>query len=319
MKDGIYSGKNDLTIEQYHDNKTHVSASALKHLRKSAKHFRAYYEKEQERKTHFDFGNAFEIALIDPDRFEDRVKLIDSDAKAAEVMRLRNEPIEAQLAELTASKEVDEKKINTLKKKLISSPTRAKEFTDWKAQQLDTDKYVIEQNGSESFATIKKMLESCYEDAVIQKLIKQCDYQCSVFWTDSETGLKLKTRPDAPIVDKNIIVDVKTALDASPTEFARAAAKHDYPIQAVMQIDGCIQSGLMSKVDTYYWLVVEKAAPYCAVLYKFTKEDREWVSDLYRHWLKILAEAKEKDIYPGYQQLSESRYGIIDLQLGIKH
>src|SRR5690348_3667881 len=63
MKDGIYT---DISIKDYHENRTHISATQLKYANKSLKHFYSYINGQLEKPqgSHFDFGNAFELALL---------------------------------------------------------------------------------------------------------------------------------------------------------------------------------------------------------------------------------------------------------------
>jgi len=155
------------------------------------------------------------------------------------------------------------------------------------------------------------MLESCYADAVIQKLIKNIEYQYSIYWTDKETGLNLKTRPDICKSKKNIIVDVKTTLKGSPDKFSKDLSNYDYPLQACMQIDGVLQSGFMPQVDNYFWLVIEKEPPYSATLYEFDKEDIRWCMDEYNYVKGLAARAISENKFPSYSQKADNKYGIL--------
>lgn len=281
MNNGIYT---DLSIRDYHDNKTHISASSVKKAKSSLKDFYHYLKKEQERKVHFDFGNVFEIALLEPLKITEKVAIFDH-TKRPEIERNFN---------------------STLNKK-------------WKNKffEENKDKYIINyHDDKDSFHQIEQMVASCKANAVINKLISNIDYQMSVFWTDKETGLNLKTRPDIVKSKKNIIVDVKTCKDASPRGFVRDAIKLDYPIQAAMQIDGCIKGGIMDKVDSYFWLAVQKTAPFHAELYEFEIEDRENVEVLlYRKVLQKIAQAKEQNLYPGFSDRSYNSYGVLPFMM----
>jgi hypothetical protein len=60
---GIYD---HINIDEYHADSEYLSSSSLKESAKSLKHFKHYLDtKDKERKSHFDFGNAFELALMD--------------------------------------------------------------------------------------------------------------------------------------------------------------------------------------------------------------------------------------------------------------
>lgn len=273
MKDGIFD---NISIEDYHGDKEYFSASGLKLAKKSLKMFKLFIDGklDNEKKSHFDFGNAFELALLDRKNFANII-----------VYDPNNRPDQSK--GITS-------KINQ----------------EWKKNLFDTERYVINAEGKESMHVIFEMLESCYADAVISKLIKNIEYQYSIFWTD-ESGLKLKTRPDICKSKKNIIVDVKTTIDGSPEKFSKDMSNYDYPFQAVMQMDGAVKSGFMDKVDVYYWLVVEKEPPYSATLYEFNPEDIRWVYDEYQYVLNCVNEALSKDHFPSYSYRADNKYGIL--------
>lgn len=284
MKDGVFD---NISIEDYHNDKEYFSASGLKLAKKSLKLFKMYLDGkvdatgsvEQEKKIHFDFGNAFEIALLDRDNFDRLVTVYSEDERPEHDKSIKSN-------------------INQ----------------EWKRNIFSSDKYVINSKGKESLYVIHEMLSSCYADAVINKLIKNIEYQYSIYWTDSN-GLKLKTRPDICKSKKNIIVDVKTTLDGSPEKFSKDSANYDYPFQAVMQIDGVVKSGFMDKVDVYYWLVVEKQPPYSATLYEFPPEDIKWVFDEYMYVLNSVKEAIDKNNFPSYSYRADNKYGILSMNI----
>lgn len=279
MKNGIYT---KLTIEDYHANKTHYSSTGVKHAKRSLKDFWYYKQGHYDHGhvSHFDFGNAMELALLDHSEFVDKVEIFDADQRP----------------------EADKTFGSKLNK-------------EWKQDFFDNaqseNKYVINKEGDNSFEIIECILDSVYRDAVIQKLIKNIDYQSSIFWTDEKTGLNLKTRPDVIKSEKNAIIDIKTTLDASPEKFKRDLSNYDYPIQAIMQIDGVINGGLMEKVDYYFWLVLEKNPPYSAQLYEFALEDRVMIEEHYRFLLSRISRADELNFYPGYTDRADNEHGII--------
>lgn len=288
MNNGVYT---DLSINEYHANTTHLSATSLKIARRSLKEFDWYRRglMPRDEKSSFDFGNAFELALLSPVEFSERVAI----------------PKDSQwIAEAMAIKDYD--------KPRNSSPyqERLKEF-----KESNKGKYVIAETGPESYETIKHMLASAYADIVINTLIKNIEYQMSLFWTDQESGLNLKTRPDICKTKKNIVVNVKTIEDGHPQSFSRDLAKYEYPLQACLEIRGCIESGLMPSVDEYYWLVFEKKPPYCATLYRFDESDiRAFDTDL-QYLLNRVAKAQDQELYPGYSDKADNQWGILKAEI----
>lgn len=289
MNNGIYT---DISIEDYHKNRTHISATQIKRAKRSLKELHWYLtgKIESEYKAHFDFGNAFELALLDPKGFDKDVAILQTEYWKDQAL-----------------KEKPDLKIPTLSAKYKGLKSYFESKND--------GKYLIPDTGKYSFESIECMLESCHQDRVIQALIENTEYQLSLFWTDESSGLNLKTRPDICKRKKNVIINLKTAIDGSPSSFSRDLANYDYPLQACVEICGCIESGLMPQVDNYFWLVVEKEPPFNATIYEFSPDDIKWCMDDYEYRLNRIKLAKEKDFYPGYTDKADNEYGILTAEI----
>lgn len=290
ISNGIYT---DVHIDDYHANKTHYSASGIKHAKNSLKEWYFYlegYYSDDKRKSHFDFGNACELAVLDKVGFDNNVAIWND------------------------SYYVQEAKIDNPK---LVSPRASKFYKDHKAEffKNNESKYIINDKGRDSFECIEHIITECYQNAVINKLIHNIEYQYSCFWTDEATGLSLKTRPDICRIKNDIIIDVKTTDNANPDKWWRKACDFDYPLQAIMQIDGVQKSGLIPKVKKYYWLVLEKVAPFSAVLYEFDTSDWASMFDGYSFLLQKIADAQNKNKFPSYGDRADNEYGILPLRI----
>lgn len=289
MTDGVYT---DISIEDYHANKTHVSSTVLKYAKESLKHYDWYKRGllQQSAKSHFDFGNAFELALLSPDEYLKKVAIMPENDWLAEI-----------------------KEGNPDVKTWRNTSIYKLRYSEWMAE--NSGKYIINENGNESFETIEEMLSSCYQDKVIQGLIKNTEYQLSLFWTDPVSGIKLKTRPDICKRKKNVIVNLKTTLDGSPEAFSKDINKYDYALQACIESLGCVASGIMPDVDNYFWLVVEKVAPFNATIYEFAKSDLEACMDNLEFLLNRIAKAEKQNLWPGYSDKSDNEHGILTAKI----
>lgn len=287
-EDGIYS---DITIEDYHHSKG-ISATTIKWARESLKHYDWYRRGliTVEKKPHYDFGNAFELALLAHEEYLKKVAVI-PDSEWIEVV-MQDDP------------KIVSPRGTKLYKKLSE---------EWHAQQ--DGKYLIQETGKESFETIEEMLSSCYQDKVIQALIKNTEYQLSLYWTDPDTGIQLKTRPDFCKRKKNVIVNLKTTEDGSPEGFARDIGKFNYGLQAAIETRGAVATGLMETVDTYLWLVVEKVPPFNASLYEFDKVDAQFFDDELSFLLGKIKKAKDEKFYPGYSDFADNEHGILTAKI----
>jgi len=289
MEDGIYD---NITIEAYHENKTHLSATQIKLAKRSLKELdwtrRGLIQQEQ--KKHFDFGNSFELALLSPVEFSEKVAILKDSQWVQEA--LKENP-------------------NLSKPRASGAYQKAhREFLIGRE-----DMYKIPDTGQESYETIKAMLESCFADKIIQGLIRNTEYQLSLFWTDDETGLKMKTRPDICKRKKNVVINVKTVLDGSPKAFSKDLANYEYPLQACVEISGCQASGLMTSVDNYFWLVVEKLPPFNATIYEFALDDIKASMDELDYLKHKVVKARDENFFPGYSDRADNEHGILTAQI----
>lgn len=291
MTEGIHT---DISIKDYHAAKG-VSATGIKLAKKSLSLWRWWQTHPQEWKQHFDFGNAAELALLDKEVFKKEVAILQTKSWTEKAD-------EAQI-----------KKTGWPYAKPKASAIYKAEESKFEAE--NEGKYLIPDVGPHSFEYIEYMLESCYKDSVIQKLISGIEYQLSLCWTHDETGLLMRARPDICKRKKNVIVNLKTTDDGSPKEFARTLANYDYPLQAAVEIMGCLRTGLMPAVDNYFWLVLEKLPPFNATIYEFQKQDIEYAFDELDYVLRKIAKAEKEKLYPGYTDRAENEHGILTAEI----
>jgi hypothetical protein len=303
MKDGIHE---NISIGEYHANNFIVSSTGIKKAKNSSRDFAHYLLQPQDNKSCFDFGNAFELALMD---------------------KVNGSNLFQQEVAITNHKEWCEIVLNENPK--IKQPTSTNHYKELlkEFQQENSGKYIIdERSETENSEVLNNMVLSVLNDEVIRKVLKNSGYQKSLVWTDARTGLRIKTRPDVEKENskgKVIVVDIKTTQDASPSAFARQAANLDYPLQAITQIEGVLKTGLHKKVDDYFWLAVEKKAPYHYGLYRFSQSDWDFLRTSYEFYLTRCAQVlntigKKRDEmnYTDFKSYGEvTQYGVIDLEL----
>ncbi len=270
IPDGVYY---DMPIDIYHKNITHDSASTIKPAFESMAHYKANKQFKKEYKSHFDFGNAFELSLTDYESFNDEVAIFDPSDRP-------------------------NKQANFGQKK----------NKEWKENFYieNRDKLIIPVSGADSFDVLTILKRNFYEHRTATTLLSNSNYQTSVFWTCRFTGLKLKTRPDFWKFSKErgvpIISDLKTDKGTTKDRHFKTIRDRNYPIQAVMQLDGLWQSGLIPSITSarYFWIFACKNLPYNTEVYEFDASDIELFLEVYRLKLQELKVAKDKNIFMSY-------------------
>lgn len=229
-----------------------ISSSALKAAKSSTRDFLWYYDKPKTSASHFDFGNAVELWLIDKPSFHEKVAILDESKR----------PFPDKNYQTRANK-------------------------DWKDEfyEANADKYIIPSIGSDSFATCMELEQLAMMHPAYDMLLGK-NYQDPFRWTCPVTGLKRYARTDLFDAENGIIIDIKTD---GKGDFQKACVNNDYLLQAFDQIIGAVESGKMAEVNEYFWFVLSKEEPYFVDVYKLNIEDTLRVEESYWSTLRRLA------------------------------
>ena len=139
-----------------------------------------------------------------------------------------------------------------------------------KAGKEEWSKFIAENAGkfildAEAFDEIQSFNRAIINDGTAAELVNGGLVEKSLYWTDKDTGMLCKARPD--IYHSNMVVDLKTAADASPNTFERAIYQRGYHIQCAM-IHEALKNICSINMKDFVFLVVEKSEPYPIGIYK---------------------------------------------------
>lgn len=122
----------------------------------------------------------------------------------------------------------------------------------------------------------------------------------SLFWTDPETGIELKARPDF-FRDAHQVIDVKSTADAGYQSFKKDIGNYMYHVQAAVYLDGASHI-FDRKFDEFIILAVEKEPPYAVNCFLLEESAINEGCALYYKALKTLAECMKTGVYPAYPE-----------------
>lgn len=128
--------------------------------------------------------------------------------------------------------------------------------------------------------------------------------ELSAYWRDKKTGALCRCRPDWWRHD-GIVIDLKTARDASPEGFSKSIQGWRYHVQAAFYLDGIAHARAAGGVDmpaprAFVFIGVEKTAPYAVGVYTLDAQSLEIGRREYREDLATYAECRGADVWPGY-------------------
>lgn len=224
-----------------------------------------------------DFGKAFHMAFLEPDRFDDVYAVMPQDAPA-DLRRFRDakKPSPATLASIDWWDNFTAK--NAGKVFLTSAA-----MTDCRGMAESLRRLPIE------FGDVK---------ITGGELLALCDTEVSVYWLDEDTGIQCKLRADLFSEELAFAGDLKSARSASRASFSRAINSRRYHVAHAHYCEGFRAVGCPLK--SFALFPVEKARPYVAASWHVdsASEERGWA--LRQRAMKRLKQCLDTGRWPGY-------------------
>jgi exodeoxyribonuclease VIII len=263
--------RDDLSNEQYHALKTHVSSSSLRKFPKSGKTFYWSYNTVEEPKECQEFGTAFHQASLEPDAFE----------KLHAVMPKFMDPEKGTVLHANTNMYKDMKKAW-----LAEHPGR----TILTQKRYDEMRWMLDSFNS-------------HPDAV--KLMKRGIAERSGLYHDPETGIPCRIRPDWHNEKLSCIVDIKTtSKEIGKRSFSKILEKDRFDISLAMYAEGTELISGVPVLDTAI-IVVQTVKPYECAVYPLTKRARALGEMDYHVALSELAESLKTDKWSARQKRME--------------
>ncbi|MCT2591092.1 PD-(D/E)XK nuclease-like domain-containing protein [Streptomyces sp. N2-109] len=124
----------------------------------------------------------------------------------------------------------------------------------------------------------------------------------SIFWTDRDTGIKRKARPDwvKQLPGLTLCVDYKTAADASPDGVSKAVQDHGYHQQAAWYLDGLEAAGMADDGSRFIFVFQMKTAPYLVTVRELDPQSLDIGRAKNRRALRVYADCQRTGTWPDW-------------------
>lgn len=153
--------------------------------------------------------------------------------------------------------------------------------------------------------TAWRQADALREVPAVAELLAEGHAEQSVYWRDAAHGLLLKCRPDwrTPVQHGRgvVLLDVKTAIDASPEGFSSACAKWAYHLQAAWYCEG-VAAATGLEVHGMVFGVVEPEYPHAGASYMLSDEALQHGRELGAKARVMYRDCLERGEWPGYPQ-----------------
>lgn len=174
-------------------------------------------------------------------------------------------------------------------RRTTAGKARAKELNEDSRTKID----------EETWGEVSRWRDAVASDRIAAQYLRGLTPEVPMFWTDPETGIRCKGRPDGLIVaGDTTIVGLKTAEDVRIHHFQRKAARLGYHLQWAFYHDGARECGHDVRAPMVE-IVVEKNPPYDVVVFEIHDDTIDDGRIAYRDALKTLADSRERGDFRG--------------------
>lgn len=264
----------DLPPEEYHNDRSRMSSSGIVKMLHSPRQFLKFWSgyEEDEDADHFRIGRAAHLMLLEPKKFREIYVV---------------EPVHQGWTK-------DGKPTTSTNAQSVKDAAAAWLLAQPKGACIVTQ---------EELDDIVGMIESVLEHPVACEMLKSGKPETTLRWTDRETGIRCKARPDYLVNDRNgdlHLIDFKTTRDIRAGIFSADAHRLRYGTRMAFYHDGVVEA-LGRQPKTITLIAAEKKSPYEAAVYPL---DDSWFENgqrEYRHSMKLLEKCLKTGKWPAQQ------------------
>lgn len=263
----------------------YISKSGLTLLKQSPAHFK-YGEPPAETPDML-FGRMYHCFILQPEKFEKEYFILE-----------------------------EEEIINSLLLKGFKSPRSTGEYKAWMKdiEEKASGKTIISKADFERLKEMReRLMEHPYTKMLLSSGIAEQGIMGKIQTSVGEIGVKFI--PDQRNDKKRIILELKTARNASRKEFPKEAVKHDYHIQAAMYSDLMELFYGDNRPVKFFFIVQEKEKPYAFNLFEPSAQFIQQGRYEYQLLMQLYKYCLDNDYWPGYQVFCSNKYGIEEMKL----
>ena len=275
IKDLKFTKSDSDTNEHYHS-QPGISASGLKLMKQSPAHYRESKENQKEQTDAMWFGELYHTFILEIERFYQDYTVVNPEERPEQRYGMNA-------------------KANAAWFESFNNPVRTETHEQLKAMR-------------------DVLFRHPYAKALLTKGEAEHSYYCELD-IGASNQIQARFRPDHVRHDKRIVVDLKTAQDASVDGFRKASANYEYQIQAALYSDLMeLVTGETLGYD-FFFVAQEKTPPYCFNIFQASPQMLSIGRYEYEILLMLYSYCEETCKWPGYQVFCQNRFGVNELSL----
>lgn len=148
------------------------------------------------------------------------------------------------------------------------------------------------------FDAVQQMVAKARLHPRVAELLGHGNAERSLFWTDKQTGVPCRARPDW--LRDDCLVDYKTTTSVAPAHIAKAVAEFGYHSQASWYLDASSELGLLPADAPFYFIFQAKAPPHLIKIVELDDRALAIGGERNAYAREIFRDCTESGIWPGY-------------------
>src|SRR5438477_1003574 len=148
---------------------------------------------------------------------------------------------------------------------------------------------------------VRAITRSIRAHPIASEAFRGGEAEMTLIWSDPETGVRCKARPDYLPAHGRWLVDLKTAASANPRSWRDQAYRLGYHARAAWYLDSA--AAVLGQIPEEYWFViVEKEPPYLVSVVSFDTDGLAWGRIANRKACQRFAVSAAANEWPGYRE-----------------
>lgn len=144
---------------------------------------------------------------------------------------------------------------------------------------------------------VRYIADAVHNHPIASGVLREGQAETSIFSIDEQTRELIKVRPDW--MHQELLVDLKSILNASPDYFSREMFNRRYFVQAPFYLDTANQQ-YGNRFDNFLFICAEKEPPYLVEVYLIDQESLSAGRAEYRRCLDLYHGCRTTDTWPCY-------------------
>ena len=162
--------------------------------------------------------------------------------------------------------------------------------------ESNSDKIIVTGADARRLASLSAAVSAT--PAAVAALERAPHVEDSLLWQDEMPNMLCRGRPDA--WGDDLVVDLKTCLDARPEAFAKNCATYSYHMQGYAYTHALQVLGKAPLDCAFVIIAVESYPPHGCAVYYMSPDDLARGGEMYHEALGALAAAQDKEQWHGY-------------------